>query len=254
MRLEGKTALITASGSGMGRAAALRFAQEGATVLVADIKREAAEETVGAITSAGGKALPVVTDVGDLGALKAVADEVSRDFGALHVLYNHAGIPGAAGIDISAEDWDRAVNINMRSGFFLTAYLADALRRAGGASVIFTSSVTGMVGSPYSPLYSLTKGGLLALVRSLALHLAADKVRVNAICPGSVDTPMLPQFFSRTAPEDLERQRAAFFAQIPLGRPSQPEEIAEVALFLASDESSYITGVALPVDGGYTAR
>ncbi len=251
--LENKTALITAGASGMGRAAAERFAREGAHVIVVDVNDAACKETVASIEAAGGSAAAAVVDVRNLAALKALAEQVRTEHGALHVLYNNVGIPGAAGLNITEEEWNTSIEINARSSYFLTGYLADALKAAGGASVIFTSSTSGLIGSPFSPLYSFTKGGIVALVRSLALAFAADGIRVNAIAPGSVETPGLPAFF-RSPPEELEARKAAFFAQIPMGRPSQPEEIAGVALFLASGLSSYVTGTTLAVDGGLTAK
>lgn len=251
--LDGKIALITAAASGMGRAGAELFAREGAHVIVVDVNPDAAGETVDGIRTAGGSADAAVVDVRDLGALEGLAAQVTRDHGALHVLYNNVGIPGAANLDISAEDWDTSIEINARSSFFLTGYLTEALKAAQGASIIFTSSTSGLIGSPFSPLYSFTKGGIIALVRSMALAFATDRIRVNAIAPGSVETPGLPAFF-RATPEETEQRKAAFFATIPMGRAAQPEEIAKVALFLASDLSSYITGTTLPVDGGLTAK
>jgi NAD(P)-dependent dehydrogenase (short-subunit alcohol dehydrogenase family) len=254
--LENKTALITAGASGMGRAAAELFAREGAHVIVVDVNEAAAKETVDAIAAEGGRATAAVVDVRDLEALKALADQVTREHGALHVLWNNVGIPGAAGLDMTAEDWDTSIEINARSSFFLTGYLTEALKAAGaagGASVIFTSSTSGLIGSPFSPLYSFTKGGVIALVRSLALALAADGIRVNAVAPGTTETPGLPAFF-RTTPEETEKRKAAFVATIPMGRAALPEEIAKVGLFLASDLASYVTGTTLPVDGGLTAK
>ncbi|UMG91248.1 SDR family oxidoreductase [Nocardioides sp. TF02-7] len=254
MLLKDKVALITAGASGMGRAGAEAFAREGAHVVVVDVNEAAAKETVDGIQAAGGSAVAEVVDVRDLGALKALADRVTAEHGRLHVLYNNVGIPGAAGLDLTEEEWDLGIEVNGRASFFLSGYLIDALKAADGASVIFTSSTSGLVGSPYSPMYSFTKGGVIALVRSMALAHAADKIRVNAIAPGSVETPGLPGFFRIDDPEEIERRKQAFFATIPLGRASQPEEIAQVALFLASDMSSYVTGVTIPVDGGITAK
>ncbi|MFH5821879.1 SDR family NAD(P)-dependent oxidoreductase [Georgenia sp. AZ-5] len=253
MLLENKVALITAGASGMGKAGAERFAKEGAHVIVVDRDEAAANEVVNTIRDNGGSAAAAIADVRDLDTLKRIAEQVEEEHGALHVLYNNVGIPGAAGLDLTEEEWDTLIEINARSNFYLTNYLTNALKAADGASVIFTSSTSGLVGSPYSPLYSFTKGGIIALVRSLALAFAPDKIRVNAIAPGSVETPGLPAFF-RAAPEEIEERKKAFFAQIPLGRPSQPEEIANVALFLASEMSSYVTGTTLPVDGGMTAK
>jgi NAD(P)-dependent dehydrogenase (short-subunit alcohol dehydrogenase family) len=252
--LANKVALITAGASGMGRAGAEAFAREGAHVIVVDVNESAAKETVAGIESEGGSAAYAVADVRDLGALKELAERVTREHGKLHVLYNNVGIPGAAGLDLTEEEWDTGLEINGRASFFLSGYLLDALKAAQGASVIFTSSTSGLVGSPYSPMYSFTKGGVIALVRSMALAHATDGIRVNAIAPGSVETPGLPGFFRIDDPEEIERRKQAFFATIPMGRASQPEEIAQVALFLASDMSSYVTGVTIPVDGGITAK
>jgi NAD(P)-dependent dehydrogenase (short-subunit alcohol dehydrogenase family) len=254
MLLKDKVALITAGASGMGRAGAERFAAEGAHVIVVDFNEANAAETVDGITAAGGSAAAEICDVRDLGALKALAEKVEREHGALHVLYNNVGIPGAAGLELSKDEWDLGIEVNARASFFLSGYLTSALKAANGASVIFTSSTSGLIGSPFSPMYSFTKGGIIALVRSMALAWAADGIRVNAIAPGSVETPGLPAFFRTDDPEEIAARKKAFFATIPMGRASQPEEIAGVALFLASDLSSYVTGVTIPVDGGITAK
>jgi NAD(P)-dependent dehydrogenase (short-subunit alcohol dehydrogenase family) len=239
----------------MGRAAARRFAGEGATVVVADLDAAGAQATVDGITAEGGTAQAHTLDVSDVAAVRELFAAVERDHGVLHVLYNHAGIPGAAGLDIDEADFDRSVDVNMKGAFFATGCALPLLRRAAPhASVIFTASVSGLVGSPLSPLYSMTKGGIVLLMRSLALALGKEGIRVNAICPGPIQTPMLPQFFGRQSSAGAEEMAAKFAASIPLGRPGQPEEIAAAALFLASDDSSFVTGVALPVDGGYTAQ
>jgi NAD(P)-dependent dehydrogenase (short-subunit alcohol dehydrogenase family) len=254
MLLKDRIALVTAGASGMGRSGAEAFAREGAHVIVVDVNETAAKETVAGIEESGGSAEYAVVDVRDLGALKALADQVTERHGRLHVLYNNVGVPGAAGLDLTEEEWDLGLEINGRASFFLSAYLMDALKAADGASIIFTSSTSGLVGSPFSPMYSFTKGGVIALVRSMALAHATDKIRVNAIAPGSVETPGLPGFFRIDDPEEIERRKQAFFATIPMGRAAAPDEIAEVALFLASDMASYVTGVTIPVDGGITAK
>jgi NAD(P)-dependent dehydrogenase (short-subunit alcohol dehydrogenase family) len=257
MLLKDKIALVTAGASGMGRAAAELFAKEGAHVIVVDVNDGAAKETVAGIEEAGGSAAAEIVNVRDLDALKELADRVTTEHGKLHVLYNNVGIPGAAGLDMTADEWDTGLEINGRASFFLSGYLTDALKAGGadgGASVIFTSSTSGLIGSPYSPMYSFTKGGIVALVRSMALAFATDGIRVNAVAPGSVETPGLPAFFRVDDPEEIERRKAAFFATIPMGRAAQPEEVGKVVLFLASDLSSYVTGVTIPVDGGITAK
>jgi NAD(P)-dependent dehydrogenase (short-subunit alcohol dehydrogenase family) len=257
MLLENKIALVTAGASGMGRAASEVFAREGAHVIVVDVNETGAKDTVAAIEADGGSAAAQIVDVRDLGALKALAEKVQRDHGKLHVLYNNVGIPGAAGLDLTEEEWNTGIEINARASFFLSGYLTESLKAGGadgGASVIFTSSTSGLIGSPYSPMYSFTKGGIVALVRSMALAFATDGVRVNAVAPGSVETPGLPGFFRIDDPEEIERRKAAFFATIPMGRAAEPGEIANVVLFLASPLSSYVTGVTIPVDGGITAK
>ncbi|MGE3619195.1 MAG: SDR family NAD(P)-dependent oxidoreductase [Acidimicrobiia bacterium] len=256
MRLEGRIAVVTAGASGMGRASALRFAQEGATVVIADLDGDAAESVAAEIVEGGGRADALATDVADDGQLKAVFDFVEKTYGVLHVLYNNAGIPGAGGVDITEEQWETAVDINMKSHFFGCKYAIPLLEAAEGkGSVIFTASTAGIVGSAMGPLYCLTKGGVVLLMRALALAYAPKGIRFNAVCPGPIQTPMLPRFFSRETNHEVEKRIPDFIAAaVPLGRPGQPEEIASAVAFLASDDASFVTGVALPVDGGYLAK
>lgn len=255
-RLENRIALITAAGSGMGRAGAIRFAEEGAHVYVTDLSQEAADETVAQISAAGGRATSRRLDVTDLDAIRRLIDEIGTEHGVLHVLYNHAGTPGAAGLGAPLDQWDTTVDVNMKSAYYATSYAVDLLKAADGkGSVIFTASVSALTGSPFSPLYSMAKGGITAMVKALALALAADGIRCNAICPASVATPMLRVFLDRNDEGLSDEQLQEFVKRtVPLGRAARPEEIANAALFLASDESSFVTGVPLPVDGGFTAR
>lgn len=252
--LDGKVAVITASGSGMGRAAAVRMGGEGAFVVVADIREDAALETVDLVERAGGKASAHAVDVSQVDQIEALMASVGDDHAKIDILYAHAGIPGASGLDISEDDYDHAAAINMKSAFFTVGRAVPLLQASGNASVILTASTSGLVGSPFSPLYSMTKGAIVTFGKSVALALAPT-VRCNVICPGPVDTPMLPTFFGRDPGTDVKPLMKDFLERdVPMHRPSQPEEIAEVALFLASDASSFVTGVALPVDGGYLAR
>jgi NAD(P)-dependent dehydrogenase (short-subunit alcohol dehydrogenase family) len=258
-RLEGRVGLITAAGSGMGRASAERFAQEGAHVIIADLDGSAADEVRDAIAAGGGSAESVACDVGNLDAVKALVDRIERDHGVLHILFNHAGIPGASGgdsgLDVDLEAWDRVVDVNLRSAFYLTRYALPLLRKADGrASIIFTSSVSGIVGSPLSPLYSLSKGGINLLMKSLAVRLGPEGIRSNSICPAMIETPMLSQFFGREKGADIEDLKSAYKSNVPLARTGHPSEVASVAAFLASDDASWVTGVALPVDGGFLAQ
>lgn len=256
MRFKNRVAVVTAGGSGMGRASAIRLASEGATVVVADIDAAAADGTVDSIAAAGGAAEPFTVDVADLDQLRALFDHVEQRHGMLHVLFNNAGIPGAAGVDITPAEWDQAVDINLKSAYFASAYALPLLGRADGrGAIVFNASTGGIVGSQGAPLYGLTKGGVVLLMQSLALTLAASGVRANAVCPGPMDTPMLPRFFTREVNPEIEAKIPGLIKRlVPMQRAGQPEEVASAVAFLASDDASFITGVALPVDGGYLAQ
>src|SRR5207248_2068993 len=260
MRLANKVGIVTAAASGMGRAGALRFAKEGAAVGVADIDQGRVEAVVAEITAAGGRALALVGDLRQDEFARDIVRRTARAFGGLDFVWNHVGHPGPAaieGIDMSA--FNLAVDLNLRTVLLTTEAAIPEIRARGGGSLLFTASTSGLVGSGFSPVYSMCKFGVVGFVKSLALRLAPEKIRVNAVCPGPIDTPMLRVFVSRpdqksTAgmdPEELVRKRA--HGSVPLGRTGRPDEIANAALFLLSDEASFVTGVALPVDGGVTA-
>jgi NAD(P)-dependent dehydrogenase (short-subunit alcohol dehydrogenase family) len=254
-RLEGRIAAVIGGGSGMGRAISHRLGEEGAYVYVADLNGESAATVAGEVTGAGGSAKAVQLDATDTGALSDFYARVDAEHGRLHIVHNQVGMPGAAGLDISAAEWQRNIDVNMKSPFYSATLAWDLLKRAGGkASVTMTASTSALVGSPFSPIYSLTKSALVGLTRALALVGGPDGIRVNCIAPGTVQTPMLAQFFGREPGADVDHLVQQFVSQIPLGRASQPTEIASVIAFLASDDASFITGVTLPVDGGLTAK
>ncbi len=256
MRLNGKVAAITAAGSGMGRAGAVLFAREGAKVVVGDIDAGAAEETARMVTAAGGEA---VVSVGDM--LKDDdCDRLTRDavsaFGGLDILWAHAGHPGPASVEgLDMKDYETAMDLNVRSALRCAMAAIPEMRARGGGSIVFTASVAGLAGSAFSPVYSAAKFGVVGLTQSLAIRVAPDKIRVNVVCPGPIETPMLAVFMGRPDQQtDAETNLKNMRAFVPLGRTGAPEEVAAAALFLASDDASYVTGVALPVDGGFTAR
>ena len=250
-RLENKITLITGAGMGMGREAALLFAREGARVVVADLNGQAAAETVDQVKRAGGEALATVGDVAVEAEVKRMVEEGVRRFGALHVLYNNAGVlwkdRDRSVLETDGEQWDRVMGINLKSVFWVTKYGIPHLRAAGGGSIILVGSVSALAGfTRAQDAYTAAKGALISLNKSLAIQFAKDNIRSNVIHPGIVETPL-------QAPYLNDALRAEFKTGIPLGRIGQPRDIANAALFLASDESSFMTGQSLLIDGGITA-
>lgn len=254
-QLEDKIAVVTAAGSGIGRATSLLFAAEGATVAVVDIDRDAAEETARQIAAAGGECSAHAVDCADVAALADLFADLDRRYGRLDALFNHAGIPNAHGVaEIEERDFDRAIDVNLRSGFFATKYALPLMTREGrGGAIVFTASTSGLMGSATSPLYSMTKHGVVGMVRSMAQLLAPECVRVNAVCPGPVRTPMLAGFMNKGA-EETDAVAEHYGAANAMNRVAEPEEIAAAVLFLVSDAASYVTGVPLPVDAGFVAK
>jgi len=259
MRLPNKIGIVTAAGSGMGRAGAIRFAQEGASVAVVDLNADAAQAVVKTITDAGGKAIALSGDLTDDNFARDIVHQTVRAFGGLDFVWNHVGHPGPAAIEgIEWKDYDLAMNLNVRTVMVTTVAALPEMRARGGGALLYTASTSGLTGSQFSPVYNIAKFGIVGLVHGLSKRYAKEKIRVNAVCPGPVDTPMLRVFVARPdsqmpageTPETLVQKRGG---QVPMGRPARPEEIANAALFLISDEASYVTGVALPVDGGATA-
>jgi len=259
MRLHNKIGIVTGGSMGMGRAGAIRFAREGASVVVVARGADAVNETVDTIRRAGGQAIGLCGDLCDEGFARAIVAQTVAHFGGLDFLWNNVGDPGPARFeDLELGVFDDALNINVRSAIATTSAAIPHLRARGQGSVLFTSSVSGLRGSPMSPVYSMAKFGLVGMVRSLAKKYAKERIRFNVVCPGTTDTPMLRVFVARpdqdssrgVDPEDIIRRRGG---DNPIGRIAEPDEIANAALFLLSDEASFITGVALPVDGGVTA-
>jgi NAD(P)-dependent dehydrogenase (short-subunit alcohol dehydrogenase family) len=250
-RLKGKVAFITGAGAGMGREACVLFAEEGARVVVADIDENAATETAALVEAAGGQALAVTGDVAIEADVSRMVEQGVRQFGALHVLHNNAGVlwkdRDRSVLETDETWWDRVMAINLKSVFWVTKHGIPHLRAAGGGSIIMMGSVSALAGfTRAQDAYTAAKGALISLTKSLAIQFARDQIRCNVIHPGIVDTPL-------QAPYLTEAIRREFETGIPLGRIARPREIAYVALFLASDESSFMTGAELVVDGGFTA-
>jgi NAD(P)-dependent dehydrogenase (short-subunit alcohol dehydrogenase family) len=230
------------------------LAQAGAAVCLVDLDGDAVTRLADELRSAGHEAFAYQVDLTDVPAVRRLATEVAEVMPTVDVLLSNVGAPNPHGIDdITEAQWQRSVDINLKSGFFVTQAFLPLIRATGrGGSIIYTSSAAGLVGSYTTPLYSLTKAGLVGLTKSLCTVLAPDSIRVNAICPGPVNTPMLPGFLAK-APTEAGSVAEVYASRVPLGRIAEPEEIAQAVVFLADDASSFITGVALPVDGGYTA-
>lgn len=258
-RMAGRIGLVTAGASGMGRAGALRFAAEGAAVAVVDLDEAGARQVAQEIIDAGGRAIALSGDLTDETFARGIAGETARRLGGLDFVWAHAGHPGASAVEgLDLAQFDLALNLNVRSAFATVIEAIPLMRQRGRGSVLFTASSSGLVGSPFSPIYSTAKFGLIGLARSLARRYGKEGLRFNVVCPGTVDTPMLRVFVARpdeeaTRGQDIERLVAERGAGNPMGRPAQPQEVASAALFLLSDEASFVNGVALPVDGGKTA-
>lgn len=251
MRLENKVALITGAGSGLGRESALLFSREGARVVVVDMKDEAGQAVVEEVRAAGGEAVYVHADVSKAADAEAMIRAAEESFGRLDVLFNNAGISHPDDDDAVATEedvWDLTMNVNLKGVFLGCKHGIPALRRAGGGSIINTASFVAILGAATPQLaYTASKGGVLAMTRELATIHAREGIRVNALCPGPLRTPLLMKYL------DTEEKRQRRLVHIPMGRFGEAHEIAKAALFLASDESSFTTGATFLVDGGITA-
>jgi NAD(P)-dependent dehydrogenase (short-subunit alcohol dehydrogenase family) len=252
-RLTGKVALITGAASGQGRAAARLFAKEGAQVVVTDVAVEGGEETVRLVRADGGSAAFVKMDVSKAAEVKNGVLFAVQTYGRLNILYNNAAMwkPGVDNrvVELEEEAWDTILSVNLKGVYLCCKYGIPELTKVGGGSVINTASIAGLIGSGNpTHTYAASKGGVIALTRAMAIAYAKDRVRVNVICPGGVDTPMIAPLIT----DENVRQR--FAANHPIGRMGTPEDIAYLALYLAADESSWVTGSVFTIDGGYTAQ
>ena len=246
--LKGKVAIVTGGASGIGRATAILFAREGAKIVIADYNPKGSQETREMIKEEGGKATFIETDVSKPGDVERMVEETVRIYGRLDILFNNAGIGETAKVtEASLDHWERVLAINLRGVFLGCKYAIPKMIENGGGSIIDNASILAEVGFSEAAAYSASKHGVVGLTKTIALDYAADGIRANTVCPGFIRTPMVT--------EGLDQQTREYIATLhPLARMGEPEEVAEAALFLASERSSFITGTCLFVDGGYTAR
>lgn len=244
----GKTALVTGAGSGIGMAAAVALAAEGASVVVNDLDLAAAQAVVNSIVEAGGTAVPSVGDVGTAEDVKGAVETAVSEFGGLHLAVNNAGISGPLGLlaDIDLEGYRRVIDVNLNSVFYGMYYQIPEMQKAGGGAIVNMSSILGMVGSATAVPYVTAKHGVTGMTRAAALGYAGQGIRVNSVHPGYIDTPLLANL-----PEDVY---AALVGMHPAGRLGTAEEVAEVVLFLLSDKAAFVTGAQYAVDGAYTTQ
>ena len=254
MRLKNKVAIITGAGSGQGRAAALIFSREGARIAVSDWKPELGDETVTLVKKAGGEAIFIRSDVSDSADVQNLVRITVSTYGRIDILYNNAGVGFSSPlsmrdvINTPEADWDRVIAINLRSMYLTAKYGIPEMIKTGGGSIINTASIAALIGSEAAHAYTAAKGGMVALSRALAVEFGPKNIRVNCICPGAIDTPMIAPVI------DPLKKSGEPFMRSPIRRLGMPEDIANCALYLASDESSFVTGATLVVDGGYIAR
>src|SRR5450631_80371 len=249
MQLSERVALITGGASGIGRATALLFAREGAAVALADVNADAGQRVVDEITQSGGRAFFEPVDVTRTADCQRLVERTIREFGRIDILFNNAGIIRRATVlDLTEDDWDRVMAVNVKSIYLVSREVIPHMQKAGGGTIINTASGWGLAGGAKAAVYCASKGAVVLLTKAMALDHGPQKIRVNCICPGDTDTGML-----REEALQLGEESSRFLAESakrPLGRVGSPEEIAKAALYLASDASSFVTGTALVVDGG----
>lgn len=248
-RLKNKVAIVTGGGSGIGRSTCLLFAQEGANVVVADYVADGGSETVRQIKAAGGEASFVLTDVAKSADVQNMIATTVKTYGRVDVLFNNAGIEGPSSkiANYKEEDWDRVIAIDLTAVYLGMKYVIPEMLKQGGGVIISTASVAGIVGFPGSGAYAAAKAGVINMTRMVALEYADKNIRVNCICPGIIETPMVDRVVGNRSKDRVIKAE-------PIGRLGRPEDIANAALFLASDESSFATGAPFIIDGGYVAR
>jgi NAD(P)-dependent dehydrogenase (short-subunit alcohol dehydrogenase family) len=254
MKLQGKVAVITGAGSGIGRASAKLFAMEGAKILAADISEQALDEVVKEITQAGGEATAITVDVGKVAENQKMIETAIQKYGRIDILFNNAGVAGETLSDTTEESWHRTVDVNLTGPYFACTFAIPYMRKQGGGVILNTGSTGGLRAAGRSPSYTATKAAIIMLTKALAKILAKDNIRVNSICPGPTETALSDAFlgFPKT---EAERQKAitASLSRVPMGRYARADEVAAVALFMVSDDASFVDGVAWLVDGGLLA-
>ncbi|MGB0036868.1 MAG: SDR family NAD(P)-dependent oxidoreductase [Candidatus Acidiferrales bacterium] len=252
LRLSGKVALITGGGTGIGRACALAFAREGAKLAVGGRRREPLDEVMREISKSGGEGLAVTCDVTERKSVEAAIAKVVERFGRMDVVVNNAGAVVVATVDeTSDEDWSKLLAANLTGTFLVSRAALPALRKAGGGSIVNIGSILGLVARKQRAAYCAAKSGVTGLTKAMALDHAHEKIRVNCICPSIIETELGLQSILKASDPEAERRKRS--AETPLGRMGKPEDVAQMAVYLASEESSWITGAAIPLDGGLTA-
>jgi NAD(P)-dependent dehydrogenase (short-subunit alcohol dehydrogenase family) len=250
MDLKGKVAIVTGAAKGIGKGCAMVLAQAGASVAIADLDEAAGRALADELTSAGSAALAVKCDVSNSGDVRALIESVVAHFGGLDILVNNAGYHISKNIEVTSEqEWDYILRNNLKSVFLCSKYAIPHLRERRGC-IVNMSSMVGLVGQTNAGAYSASKGGIIAMTKGMALDFAKDGIRVNCICPGWVQTPLVEDWFGQQPDPDAARKY--IYGVHPLGRIATPEEVGRAALFLASDAAAFVTGVALPVDGALT--
>ncbi len=249
--MRNRVALVTGAASGIGRATAIAFAREGASVVVADVDRTGGDETVRAINALDGKAIYIACDVSKANEIESLIERTVSTFGRLDYAFNNAGVEGltAPVADCSLENWEQTIKVNLRGVLLCMKYEIQQMLKQGAGAIVNCSSIAGMIGFPGIPAYVASKHGVIGLTKNAALEYAEKKIRVNAVCPGVIRTPMIDRF-TKSDPKAY----AQLVAAEPIARIGEPEEIAEAVLWLCSDKSSFVTGHSLVADGGWVAR